>query len=396
MLSLAAPVSPADKYLSLEFTNANVADVCRLIAKMIHVNVVISPAVNGIVTLHLQHALALEAFDLLLASQGLSKYQSGNIWFIAPRTELARRVQDELKLQQVTNESAPLTARVWQIHYARAEDVARMIQDSNHSLLSKRGSVRVDMRTNILCIQDVESQFADIDALIKRLDIPVQQVLIEARLASIDSECERELGINFNVRAAHNLGAPPENKGRYSLAAVVLPDTSVLDVQLAALEQAGHGELISSPSLFTANQQLASIESGEEIPYQETAESGATSVTFKKAVLSLKVIPQVLPGNRVMLRLHVTQDRPTNRLVLGVPAISTRQISTNILVAAGQTIVLGGIYESNSEYSEQRIPFLGKIPLVGNLFQQHNSQANKRELLIFVTPKIIAQTRDRK
>jgi type IV pilus assembly protein PilQ len=160
-------------------------------------------------------------------------------------------------------------------------------------------------------------------------------------------------------------------------------------VQLSALENEGHGELISSPSLFTANQQTASIESGEEIPYQEVSKSGATSVAFKKAVLSLKVTPQVMPDHQVMLELQVNQDKPSNRMVLGVPAISTRQMSTHILIKNGQTIVLGGIYESDKEAGQRRIPFLGKIPLVGLLFRHQNSVLRKRELLIFVTPKII-------
>ncbi len=177
---------------------------------------------------------------------------------------------------------------------------------------------------------------------------------------------------------------------------VPLPDTSLLDIQLAALEQNGRGELISSPSLFTANQQTASIESGEEIPYQEATNSGATSVVFKKAVLSLKVTPHVLPDNKVLLHLRVTQDKPSQRDVLGVPAITTRQITTNILVQNGQTIVLGGIYESDRTYGEQGIPYLGKIPLVGMLFRQHNSQASKRQLLIFVTPNIVLQKIDKR
>ena len=170
---------------------------------------------------------------------------------------------------------------------------------------------------------------------------------------------------------------------------IKLANGKSLAVELAALEKSGHGELISSPSLLTLNQQTASIESGEEIPYQETSGSGATSVTFKKAVLSLKVTPQVMPGNQVMLQLQVNQDKPNKRMVLGVPSISTRQMNTNILVKNGETVVLGGIYESNHEREEQEIPFLGKIPLVGWLFQQQNILNNKRELLIFVTPRVI-------
>ncbi|HSW71329.1 MAG TPA: type IV pilus secretin PilQ, partial [Gammaproteobacteria bacterium] len=168
-----------------------------------------------------------------------------------------------------------------------------------------------------------------------------------------------------------------------------LADNSLLDVKLAALENAGHGELISSPSLFTANQQLASIEAGEEIPYQEASSSGATTVVFKKAVLSLKVRPQLLPGKKILLQLHINQDRPNTRLVLGVPTISTRQLLTNVLIPNGQTVVLGGIYEINKEKSKETFPFLAKLPLVGSFFQLNKQRHNKRELLIFVTPRVI-------
>jgi type IV pilus assembly protein PilQ len=252
----------------------------------------------------------------------------------------------------------------------------------------------------MICVQDLPKQIQDVRVLIKKMDIPVQQVLIEARLASVDSDFERELGVNFAVQAPRinreeglvpSVSDPISRNTHFSLAVAKLADGSLLDVALSALENEGRGELISSPSLFTANQQTALIESGEEIPYQEVSASGATSVSFKKAVLSLKVTPQVLPGNKVLLQLQVNQDKPSNRIVLGVPAISTRQIATSILINNGQTLVLGGIYESNKEHEEQRIPFLGKIPLVGVLFRQQNAREGKRELLIFVTPKIISE-----
>ncbi|MBV8802089.1 MAG: hypothetical protein JO131_03825 [Gammaproteobacteria bacterium] len=241
----------------------------------------------------------------------------------------------------------------------------------------------------MLYVQDIEDHIQSIDTLIKNLDIPVQQILIEAHLASIDSDYERELGLSFSSKQQNGDSSKPNESSQYHLAIIPLAKDSFLDVQLAALENEGHGELISSPSLFTANQQTASIESGEEIPYQEISKSGATAVAFKKAVLSLKVTPQIMPGNKILLQLQVNQDKPSNRMILGVPAISTRQISTHILVKSGQTIVLGGVYESNKEKGQQRIPFLGKIPFIGWIFNLQNMAENKRELLIFVTPKII-------
>lgn len=380
-----------DKALAVDLQNVSIQDALHILAKHIHQNIIISPGVVGTTSLHLKDMSKHEAFDLLLASHDLSKKRMGTTWLIAPRAELIQKQQEELKFQAALSENSPLITRVWQIHYAKAEEIGRLLQEGAGSLVSKRGQVRVDMRTNIVCVQDTAEHLLEIAKVIKRLDVEVKQILIEARLASIDNDCERELGINFDVKPAnHNgLGNITAMPKRYSLAVAKLPDGSELDVQLAALEKEGHGEIISRPSLFTSNQQTASIESGEEIPYQEVSESGGTAVVFKKAVLSLRVTPQVLPGNKVLLQLQVHQDRPSARIVLGVPAINTRQITTNVLVNNGQTIVLGGIYESNREQAEKRLPFLGKIPLVGWLFKQQNMVENKRELLVFVTPKII-------
>lgn len=384
--------------LSLDLQNVSLQDALHILAKFLHQNIIISQQVAGVTSLHLHHMSKQEVFDLLLASHDLVKRKIGSTWFISPRKEFTLRQQEELKLQAVIDETAPLLTRVWQIRFAKADDIARILQENNGSLLSKRGHVRVDTRTNIVCVQDSAEHLHEIQKIISRLDIPVQQVLIEARLASVDSDYERELGLNFTVRnqvdgvSGRGASSMSTKLARYSLAVATLADSTQLDIQLSALENAGHGELISSPSLFTANQQTASIESGEEIPYQEVSESGGTAITFKKAVLSLKVTPQIMPGNKVLLQLQVNQDRPSNRIVLGVPAISTRQISTNVLINNGQTIVLGGIYESNQEQGEHRIPFLGKIPLVGWLFKKQNVTENKRELLIFVTPKVVNGT----
>lgn len=387
--------SASQDAISLDLQNVSIQDALHILAKFLHQNIVISPQVNGATSLHLHNMSGQEAFDLLLASRDLTKQNVGNTWFIAPRVMIAQRQQEEFKLQTTIDETAPLMTIVWQIRYAKADDVAHLLQDNSNSLLSKRGHVRVDARTNSICIQDTQEHVQAVQRVIKRLDIPVQQVLIEARLASVDHDYERGLGINFSVNAAtgkasgQNVSAVPN---RYSLAVANLADGSQLDVQLAALENEGRGELISSPSLFTANQQTASIESGEEIPYQEVSASGGTAIAFKKAVLSLKVTPQVMPDDKVLLQLQINQDRPSDHIVLGVPAISTRQIVTNVLVKNGQTIVLGGIYESDHENAEQRIPFLGKIPLVGWLFKQQNVTLTKRELLVFVTPRVISQT----
>jgi type IV pilus assembly protein PilQ len=388
--ALSFPIS--NNTLSIDLQNINIQDAIRVLAKCNNASVVISPNIHGLVSLHLRKIAALKAFDLLLESQKLGKWEQDNVWFIVPEEELMQRQQEKIKLQTLLHESSLLVTRAWQIHYAKAEDIAHLLQDNNSSFLSKRGQVRVDPRTNTLCVQDTEDRLFEIHALVKRLDIPVRQVLIEAHLASVDSEYERELGVGLAIeQSSANNGSFQTNAttSHYNLAVIKLANSSLLDIQLAALEREGHGELISSPSLFTANQQTASIESGEEIPYQEISKSGATGVVFKKAVLSLKVTPQIMPDNKVLLQLQVNQDKPSNRMVLGVPSISTQQISTHILVKSGQTIVLGGIYETNKEKGQQRIPFLGKIPIIGWMFEQQNTTENKRELLIFVTPKII-------
>lgn len=383
---------------SMELQNIYLPDAIRMIAKFLHLNVIISPSIKGTVTLNFYNAMPSDALDLLLVSQGLARWRVGNVWFIATQNELIKRKQDELKWQAIKDEAAPLITQLWLIKYAKAEEVAHLLQDEHTSLLSKRGRVRVDSRTNAIAIQDMAERIPHIRSWIDHLDVPVQQILIEARLLSVDDDCERELGVNFGVshadtefNQASQAKIPLSSTKLYSIAVAKLADGSLLDVKLSALESKGHAELISSPRLFTANQQPASIESGEEVPYQQVSDSGGTAVVFKKAVVGLKVTPQVLPGNKVLLQLQINQDRPNNKMVLGMPTISTRQITTNVLVKTGQTIVLGGIYETNKEKGEQGLPFINRLPLLGSLFKQQNTKENKRELLIFITPKIMTQ-----
>lgn len=374
--------------MSLDLQEVSTQDALHILSRKMHKNIILSPDVTGMMSVHLQNVSPEEVFTLLLTTHNLGEIKLGKTWFIAPKSYLLQQEQEKIKIQTASDETAPLLARVWQIRYAKAEDIARMLQENTHALLSKRGQASADTRTNRLCVRDIARYMPAADHFIRQLDIPVQQVLIETRLASVNNDVERELGIQFSIQPGANAAAGSASPGRYSLAVATLADGSLLDLKLAALEREGRGELISAPSLFTANQQPASIEAGEEIPYQEVSESGGTAVAFKKAVLSLKVTPQILPGNKVMLQLQINQDRPSNRIVMGVPAISTRQIVTSVLVENGKTIVLGGIFESSNEKAEHRVPFLGKIPGVGWFFTQQNVAKNKRELLIFVTPKV--------
>lgn len=390
-------IAAADnKNLSVELQHANLPDAIRLIANTLNMNVVISPAVQGMAMLNISSASPVQTLDALLASHGLAKSKIGNLWLIAPQNEIIKLRQEELKSQELEEEAASLSTQVWQIKYAKAADIVQLLQDEHASFLSKRGHVSVDIRTNKICVQDTVKRIGSLRTLVRHLDVPVQQISIAARLVSVDSDFEQELGVQFAVKQPINEAVEDirglklnQEQGHYSLAVAKLADGSLLDIKLTALENAGHAELISNPGLFTANQQPASIEAGEEVPYQEVSEGGGTAVVFKKAVLGLKVTPQILPEKNVLLQLQINQDRPSNKMVQGMPTISTRQMTTSVLVKSGQTIVLGGIYEQNAEKGELGIPFLSRIPWIGLLFKQQNIRSNKRELLIFVTPTII-------
>lgn len=374
-----------ENLLSVELNNISINDALYAFAKTLHRNIIISPAVHGKVSLHFNEITASDAYLSMLASNNLYQWKINNAWYVGTKEEFLQFTASENKQKILENETSPLITRIWQIHYAKAADVSHLVEDAKNTLISKRGGVSVDARTNILLVRDIPANMENIDKLIKRIDIPVRQVLIQANIASIDSDYEKELGINF----ANNTDDSAIHEKGFNVAVMHLPGHSYLNMQLLALEKTGHGELISSPSLFTASQQTAVIESGEEIPYQESSSSGATSVTFKKAVLSLKVTPQIMPNEQILLQLQVNQDKPSKRVVLGVPAINTRLVATNVRIRSGQTIVLGGIYEMNKEHSQEGIPYLKNIPLIGFLFRQTNYSNNKRELLIFVTPTVI-------
>ena len=384
--------------VSVNIPDINVADAVRLLAGYAEINVVVSPEVRGSTSLNIKDAEPAGVLNAVLATQGLEKLKQGNVWYVAPRSVLIKSGQEESEWRLGMELIAPLLSQTWKLSYARAGEIATVLQSDNASFVSERGHMSVDARTNQIFMRDTSERLAVVNRLIHRLDIPVQQVQVEARLVSIDQDAERQLGIDFAVRqpSTDASGLPgaqlfADAKGKYSIAIAKLPDGSTLDIKLAALEQQGRAELISSPSLFTGSQQEASIEAGEEVPYQEVSESGGTAVAFKKAVLGLKVTPQILPGGQIMLALKVNQDRPSARMVQGVPAISTRQIVTNVQIKNGQTVVLGGIYEINHEQTQQGIPVLGNIPIIGLLFTQQARHDKKRELLIFVTPKIMPQ-----
>lgn len=375
--------------VSVDFQNTSLTSVIRLLAKAAAMNVVIHPEVKGVATLSLHDANALNALDDLLLAHGLIRSRTQDAWLIARAETQLALTQEAAKWRDAKEAEMPMASRAFSIRYADAAALAKILQSAETNVISKRGGVSVDARTNTIFVRENQRTLLLIARMIHTLDVPVQQILIEARLASVDHDVERDLGLEFLTTAT--LGGPAtQSAGRYSLAIARLADGSWLDVKLAALEKAGHARLISSPSLLTANLQPASIESGDEIPYQEVSESGGTAVVFKKAVLALHVTPQVLPGNRVLLRMQVNQDRPSDKIVQGVPTISTRQMKTSVLAKSGETVVLGGIYEVDQEEGERGLPLLNRLPLLGVLFKESQTRHTKRELLIFVTPKVMA------
>lgn len=388
MLSLWVVSAKAASPLTLNVEEANLTDVLTLVAKAIPLTITVSPRVHGSVSVHWNRVDPRASFDLLLAMNGLMRQPYGKVWYIAAPDEFIESANRTLKWQTATEAAEPLETRLYPIRYAVAATLAGILSNSKEALLSHRAEWHVDERTNVLAVTDTAARLAKLDGVIHGLDVPVQQILIEARLANVDQTAESALGLDFTVTG--NEGALAKS-GYYSVALARLADGSSLDVRLAALQAAGKAELISSPTLFTVNQRPASIESGEEVPYQEVSESGGTAIAFKKAVLGLQVVPQILPGGEVMLALKINQDRPDALLVQGMPVITTRQITTQVVVKQGQTVVLGGIYEMNRETTVESVPYLSALPFIGRWFEVKTQNKTKRELLIFVTPKLIAQ-----
>lgn len=414
------------KLISLNFQNIPVRSVLQLLAEFTGINMVVSDQVKDNITLRLNNTPWDQALDIILRTNKLDKRKTGNVILIAPADDLLKQEKADLKSQIEVKNLAPLRSDLIQINYAKATDIATLIKDKNTSLLSKRGSISVDVRTNSIWIQDIGAQIEETRELIKRLDIPVKQVLIESRIVNVRKNFTEDLGIRFGVSKPTSLsgtldganqmsqpGATPASvvpytqrlnidlaasptslvaPGSIGIALAKLGNNVLLDLELSALESEGKGEVIASPRLITTNQQPAVIESGEEIPYNESTSSGAAAIAFKKAVLSLKVTPQITPDNKIMMDLQINQDEPLFRPGIQVPSILTKQITTTVLVDNGQTIVLGGIYKQDTSNAINRVPFLGELPVVGALFRNKNVTTSNEELLIFITPRIITNT----
>ena len=414
--------------LSLNFQDIEVRAVLQLIADFTQLNMVTSDTVTGNLTLRLKNVPWDQALDIILKTKGLAMRQKGNVMLVAPAEEIAAREKVELEAKKQVSELAPLKSEFMQINYAAANDIASLLKAKENSLMTSRGNVSVDARTNTLLIQDTAEKLSEIRKVIAKLDIPVKQVLIESRIVIADDSFGRNLGAKFGIshgstargdnlaigisddivsadlikggsaasavsdRMNVNLPSASESAGSIGIALSRLPFGILLDLELSALEEENGGEVISSPRIITSNQKTGTIESGVEIPYQEASSSGATTTAFKKAVLSLSVTPQITPDDRINLNLTVSKDSQGKTTVNDVPTINTNSVTSEILVDNGETIVLGGIYERTTRNDTTRIPFFGELPVVGILFRKTAKADNKSELLIFVTPKILKDT----
>lgn len=411
--------------LSLNFQNIEVRSVLQLIADFTGLNLVVSDSVGGSLTLRLKNVPWDQALDIILKTKGLGMRENGNVIYIAPNEEIAAREKLELESQQQVEELAPLRSEFMEINYASAADIATLLKDTDNTLLSERGQVSVDERTNTLLIQDTAFKLNEIRRLVDRLDIPVKQVLIESRIVIANDDFSKDLGVRFGannydtrdllttgktaditggnlnllepltagdpipLEDTLNVNLPVANPaGQIALAFAKLPFGFLVELELSAAQAESRAEVISNPRVITSNQNTARIEQGTEIPYLSATSSGATDVEFKKAVLSLEVTPQITPDDRVNMKLAVNSDSVGQEFA-GIPSIDTREVTTDVLVDNGQTIVLGGIYEENSTVSNTRVPFFSDIPLVGRLFRTDSVTNDKSELLIFITPKII-------
>ena len=436
--------------LSLNFQDIEVRSVLQLIADFTELNLVASDTVAGHITLRLQNVPWDQALDLILKTKGLDKRKVGNVMLVAPAEEIAAREKLELEANKQVEELAPLGTEYLMVNYAKASEIVNLLAEDS-AFVSGRGSVSVDERTNTLIVQDTRAKLDEIRYLLEQLDVPVSQVMIEARIVIARTDVAEELGVQWGIlgvdedvgigtdadgspifftdrmsliggsrvgvesnvesigdkddngmgafsigpdNLALDLGVASASASRLSLG-FFDSSTGLIDIELSALEAEGKAEIVSTPKVLTADQQTARISSGTEIPYQEASSSGATSTSFKEAVLSLEVTPQITPEGRVIMELQVNQDSIGNiDSASNIPVIDTNEINTSVIVNNGQTVVLGGVFRSEEIESVAKTPFLGDLPVIGRLFRKNISSHQKTELLVFVTPKIIHNVTD--
>jgi len=436
--------------LSLNFQNIEVRALLQVIADFTNFNVVTSDTVTGNVTLRLQDVPWDQALDIILQAKGLGMKKNGNVLWIAPKDEIVAREKLDFEALNTVRTLEPLRTQAFQMNYVKAVEIAEQLrgvgagstggaQAANQRMLSERGSVIVEPRTNQLFVTDIPSRLEQVQALLAKIDIPVRQVMIEARIVEADDNFSRSLGVRLGgsdlrgvrggdagyavgggnrlafggsynavssttAEAANVLNTintsfvnmPASGLGGVNPAALAVSLFSpaanrFLNLEISALQADGRGKVVSSPRVITADQIKAIIEQGTEFPYQVASASGATALQFRKAVLKLEVVPQITPEGGIILDVQVNKDSPGELLAGGQRAINTKRIQTQVLVENGGTVVIGGIYESNESDSETKVPVLGDVPVLGNLFKSRNRVANKTELLIFLTPKVVTE-----
>ena len=409
--------------MTLNFQDISVRAALQIIAGYNDFNLVTSDSVTGNITLRLDGVPWDQALDVVLRIKGLDKRMDGSILMVAPAEELAAREAKDLKAKQQVEDLEPLYSEYIRLNYAKAENFADLLKTDTNSIITARGSVSVDQRTNTLLVKDTVKSIENIRRMIETLDIPVQQVVIESRMVTVRDNVTEDLGVRWgfsdqgssvgisgslegaegiynatstsdapSISDRLNVNLPITNPAAsIGLHIAKLANGTLIDLELSALEEENKGEIIASPRIIAANQQKARIEQGTEIPYTESASSGATTVSFKKAVLSLEVTPHITPDNKVILDLIITQDTRGDTVQTGTGeavSIDTQEIQTQVLVENGQTVVLGGIFQQQIINTTSKVPILGDIPYVGRLFKTTSEFNEKRELLIFVTPKI--------
>ena len=421
--------------LSLNFQNIDVRAVLQVIADFTDFNIITSDTVGGSLTLRLKDVPWDQALDIILQAKGLDMRKNGNVIWIAPRDELAAKEKLQLEARQQITDLEPVRTETFQLNYHKAKSVFDFLKNKDQTVLSKRGSVIVDERTNKLFVSDSPSRLDDVRRLISEIDLPARQVMIEARIVEAEDNFTKNLGVRlgYNDRQANHIfndgarfmaGASLSQTGYYTGQITTVPNffsnalqtnlpataitgrqpgqfaftlfnnaaTKFLNLEVSALEQDGRGKIISSPRVVTADQVEALIEQGVEIPYQQATSSGATSISFRKANLALKVKPQITPDGRVNLTVDVNKDSPNTLIATGAGvAIDTKHVKTEVLVENGGTVVIGGIYTQDDRTVTTRVPLLGDMPYVGFLFRHNEKRDNKTELLVFITPKIISQ-----
>ncbi|MDD3650433.1 type IV pilus secretin PilQ [Immundisolibacter sp.] len=417
--------------ISLNFQSIEVRAVLQLLADFTGKNLVAADTVSGNITLRLQNVPWDQALDIILTTKGLGKREDGNVMWVAPAEEIAAREQADFEARQKLEELAPLYTEYMPVNFAKASDVAALLKSEEHKVLTERGNVTVDERTNTLIVNDTEQKLGEIRELMKVLDVPVRQVLIESRIVNASTNFSKNLGVRFGASDTRNIAGGttavsgnlngttqlingetlemndrlnvnmpaqkiqgvPFNPTSIGLAIAKLPFGRLLELELSALQAEGEGEIISNPRVLTSNQKEAVISQGTEFPYQEASASGATNTEFKEAVLQLKVTPQITPDDHIIMDIAVNKDalNTTATNNNGEPAIDTQKVESQVLVNDGETIVIGGIYEQTKTNSVVRTPFFGDLPYVGMLFRNKSGTNEKKELLIFVTPKIVRE-----